>query len=105
ARSIEHVRNRGILKRFVCHDVTPVARRIADGEKDRLLLAPRFLKGLIAPRMPIDGVAGVLQQIGTALGCETVGHVRSTLQGKGERAKGKGRGKGRRVKGGEEGKG
>src|SRR5579884_1211705 len=43
--------------------MAPVARRVADRQKNRLVLAARFFKCLRAPRKPIDRVVRVLEQI------------------------------------------
>src|SRR5580704_2353881 len=50
-----------------------MARGIADRKKDRLVLAPRFFKRFGAPRVPIHGIMGVLEQVGTLLVCKLVG--------------------------------
>ena len=60
---VEHRRDRGVLERLVLHDVAPVARRVADRQKDRLVLLPRPLERLVAPRIPVHGVVRVLQQV------------------------------------------
>jgi hypothetical protein len=49
--------------------------------------------------MPIDGIVGVLEKVRAACGDKAIGHFGFTLQGKGKRAKGRGRAKGRREKG------
>ena len=64
-----------VLERFVRHHMTPVAGRIADGEEDRLLLRARLRKGLVAPRLPVDRIVGVLAQVGRLLTGETVGEA------------------------------
>ena len=64
--------DRLILERLAFHDVAPVAGRIADGEEDRLVLAPRLRKRLLPPRMPVDRVIRVLAQVRAGLGEETV---------------------------------
>ena len=71
-RRVHHRRGRLVLERLVRHDVAPVTGRIADREQDRLVLGPRLLERLGAPRMPVDGVAGVLQQVGARLVGEAV---------------------------------
>jgi hypothetical protein len=47
------------------HDVAPMAGGIADREKDRLVGPPGFGKGFRSPGTPMDGIATVLEQIGT----------------------------------------
>ena len=63
-----------VLERLVGHDVAPVAGRIADREEDRLVLGPREGERLLAPRIPIDRVVPVLEQIGARLVGEVVRH-------------------------------
>jgi hypothetical protein len=55
--------------------VTPVTGGVADAQKDRFVLAPRSFKGLIAPRIPLDWIVGVLQQIRAGFVYEMVRHV------------------------------
>ena len=52
------------LKRFMRHDVAPVAGRVADGQEDGLVLAAGLGERFLAPWMPLDRVARVLQQVG-----------------------------------------
>ena len=61
-----------LLERLPLHDVAPVARRVADGEEDGLVLAPRDLERFLAPGMPVDGVRGVLEKVGALLAGEAV---------------------------------
>ena len=61
-----------ILERLVLHDVTPVASGVADGEKDRLVLCPRPLEGLVSPRVPVDRVIRVLEEVRARLSGEAV---------------------------------
>src|SRR5262249_9958857 len=51
-----------VLERLLRHHVAPVAGRVADAEQDRPLLVPRPGEGLVAPRIPVDGVVGVLAE-------------------------------------------
>src|SRR3990167_3176847 len=53
--------------------MAPVTGGIADGQKDRLVLALRRLERLRTPGTPPDRVVGVLQEIGTFFGAEPVG--------------------------------
>src|SRR5213079_1490357 len=48
---VHQFRDLCIFKRLVSHDVTPMARRISDREKDGLFLAPRLLERLRTPRI------------------------------------------------------
>ena len=61
---VHHGGGRRVLERFVRHDVAPVARRITDGQKDGFVLAAGLVEGLLAPRIPIDRVVRVLEQVG-----------------------------------------
>ena len=49
------------------HHVAPVAGRIADGQEDRPVFAPGAVEGLLAPRIPVHGVVGVLPEVGARL--------------------------------------
>ena len=71
----ELVHDRGtgrILEGFVCHHVAPVTGRVADREQDRLVLVSRPLESLRTPRMPVDRISGVLQQVRAGLVREPV---------------------------------
>ncbi len=46
---VHHLGRRRVLERLVLHHVAPVARRVADGEQDRLVLARALAR---APRRP-----------------------------------------------------
>ena len=61
-----------VLEGLVLHDVAPVAGRVPDREEDRPVLAARPLEGLVAPRVPVDGVVGVLEEVRARLLGETV---------------------------------
>ena len=50
-----------------------MASEIANGEKDRFVLLARFFEGLLAPRIPVNGIVGVQEQIGTFRVNEPVG--------------------------------
>ena len=63
-----------VLERLVLHHVAPVARCVADGEEDRPVLLPRAGERLLAPRVPVDGVAGVLEEVRARLASQPV-HV------------------------------
>src|SRR5690606_3815592 len=64
--------DRFVLERLALHHVAPMARRVADGEEDGLVLALRALEGLVAPRVPIDGVVRVLPQVRARLAREPI---------------------------------
>ena len=63
----------GVLEALVLHHVAPVAGRVADRQKNRLVLGLRPLERLGPPRIPVDRIVGVLQQIGTGLGGRRLG--------------------------------
>jgi hypothetical protein len=44
--------------------VTPVAGGITDREKYRFIFATRFCESFFAPRIPIDRIIRVLEQVG-----------------------------------------
>ena len=68
-----HQRRRlGVLERLVLHHVAPVAGRVADREQDRPVLLARAGERLVAPGVPVDGVLGVLEQVGAGLRGEPV---------------------------------
>ena len=52
--------------------VTPVTGRVADGEKDRPVLVARPLERILAPRVPVDRVVLVLEEVRAALPAETI---------------------------------
>ncbi len=71
----ELVHDRGtgrVLEGFVRHHVAPVAGGVADREQDRLVLAARPLESLRPPRVPVDRIPGVLQQVRAGLVREPV---------------------------------
>ncbi len=68
-----------VLERLVRHDVAPVARGVADAQKNRFVLALRSLERFRSPRVPVDGVPGVLEEIGAGLVGEAVRHGVFTL--------------------------
>ena len=51
-------------KTLVFHNVAPMARRIADTHQYGFVFSLGASKGLLAPGVPIDGVIGMLQQVG-----------------------------------------
>src|SRR5262245_19897359 len=69
---VHHAGDLGILERLVLHHVAPVARRVADREEHGLVLGPGLRECLVAPGIPVDGVVGMLEQIGAGLACEPV---------------------------------
>ena len=57
------------------HHVTPVAGRVADREEDRLVLGAGAREGLLAPRVPVDRVVFVEEEVGARLTRQTVRHA------------------------------
>jgi hypothetical protein len=53
-----------VLERLVGHDVAPVAGRVAHREQDRHVAALGLGEGVVAPLPPVDGVVGVLEEVG-----------------------------------------
>ena len=69
------VHHRRDLRRFealVRHDMAPMAGGIADREQDRPVGAPGLGQRLLAPRPPMNGIFGMLQQIGAGLGTQAI---------------------------------
>src|SRR2546422_8744538 len=62
-----------VLVTLPIHDVAPGAPYRPDVQKDGLVLAPRRLKGRIAPRAPLDGLMRGAAQIGAAGFAQLVG--------------------------------
>ena len=56
-----------VLERLVLHDVAPVAGGVADREQDRPVLVARPRERLVAPRVPVDGVVRVLEEVRACL--------------------------------------
>ena len=76
---IEHASDRFVLKALVLHHVAPVTGRVPDRKKDRLVLAPRLLDRLFAPRIPIHRIVLVLQQIRARFLGEAIRHQMMSL--------------------------
>ena len=66
---IEQLGDVPILEGLALHDVTPVARAVADRQEDQLALFLGPGKSLRPPGKPIDGVVGMLEEIGAAFAC------------------------------------
>ena len=73
---VEVPRRRFVLERFAFHDVTPVTRRIADGQEDRPVQQPRSRECVGSPGVPIHRILGVLEEVRTGLPGQAVGHDR-----------------------------
>ena len=56
-----------VLEGLALHHVAPVAGRVADRDEQRLVLSRARRQRLLAPRVPVDGVVRVLEQVGGGL--------------------------------------
>ena len=61
-----------VLERFVRHHVAPMARRVADRDEDGAIPRPRFVESRFSPGAPVNGIFGVLKQVGRGLPRELV---------------------------------
>ena len=68
-----------VLEGLALHHVAPVAGGVADRDEDRLVLAAGAGERLLAPRVPVDRVVRVLEQVGGGLCGESVRHSRSQV--------------------------
>jgi hypothetical protein len=57
------------------HHVAPVTGGVADREEDRLVLTPGLLERLLAPRVPVDRIVRVLEQVRRFLAGQAVGRL------------------------------
>jgi hypothetical protein len=74
-KEVVHERGDGLVfEAFVRHDVAPVARGVADGKENRLIETLGGGEGLGAPGEPIDGIGGVLEEVGRDFVDEAVSH-------------------------------
>src|SRR5262249_33887559 len=72
--TVHELSNGGVLKRFVLHDVAPVAGRVTDAQKDWAVFAVSPFERLRTPGIPIDGIVCVLQKIRTGFIDEAIRH-------------------------------
>ncbi len=63
-----------VLEALVLHHVAPVAGRVADRQQHGLARLAGELEGLVTPRVPVDRIVGVLEQVGAGLVCQAIGH-------------------------------
>ena len=75
----------GVLEGLVRHDVAPVARAVADRD-ERQCPPPCPLERLVAPRVPVDRVLGVLEQIWARSAPKTVHSEEGTRAAKADAA-------------------
>jgi hypothetical protein len=45
-------------------EMAPMASGITTGKQERFIFLLGFLKGFIAPRIPVDGVVGMPEEVG-----------------------------------------
>ena len=69
---VHHRRGRRVLEGLVGHHVAPVAGRVADRQQDGHVPAAGLGERLVAPRVPVDRVVGVLAQVRAGLAAEPV---------------------------------
>ena len=69
---VEERRRRVVLEGLALHDVAPMAGGVADREEHRHVASTRPSERLVAPRVPVDRVAGVLQQVRARRGRQPV---------------------------------
>jgi hypothetical protein len=74
-----------VLERLVLHHVAPVARGVADREKNRPICLASARECLLAPRIPVDGVVRMLKQIRARLGGEAVHAAHDAMPRQGPR--------------------
>ena len=60
---VHQPRRRLVLERLPLHHVAPVAGGVADRDEQRLVLGAGARERLVAPRVPVDGIARVLEQV------------------------------------------
>ncbi len=75
----------GLGEALPLHHVAPVAGRVADRQEDRLVLGAGAREGLLAPRVPVDGVVLVEEEVGARLACQSVRHRCPSLRPPGPR--------------------
>ncbi len=63
-----------VLERLVRHHVTPVACGVADRKQNRFVLLPRGFERRFVPRLPVDGIIRVLQQVRARFGAQRIAH-------------------------------
>src|SRR5690606_12942448 len=73
---VHEPRDLRVLEALVRHHVAPVAGRVSDRHEHRLVELLRARERLGAPRIPVDGVVLVLEQVRRGLAREAVGHER-----------------------------
>jgi hypothetical protein len=75
--AVHGLRDRRVLEGLALHHVAPVAGRVADRDEHRLVLRAGAREGLFSPRVPVDRVLRVLEEIRGGFLREAVGHAGS----------------------------
>src|SRR3989338_320237 len=70
---IHQLCNFGVREGLFFHHMAPMTSRISYGKKDRFILFLRFLKRFFTPRIPIDWIMGMLQEIRAFFVNQTIG--------------------------------
>ena len=60
---VHHRRGRLVVERLALHHVAPVAGGVADRDEQRLALRAGATERLLPPRLPVDRVVGVLEEV------------------------------------------
>ena len=71
---VQGIGDPAVLEGLPFHHVAPVAGRVPDREEDGLLLRLRASEGFRAPRVPVDRIVLVLEQVRTLFAREPIGH-------------------------------
>ena len=71
---VEIARRRLVLERLALHHVAPVTGRVADGQEDRPVQQLGRGERVGTPRIPVDGVVRMLEEVRAGLPGEAVGH-------------------------------
>jgi hypothetical protein len=72
-RIVEDFGDGFVVEGFTFHDVAPVTRAVADGQKDEFAFLLGFFKSLRTPRIPVGWIVGVHEEIGAGLLGEAIG--------------------------------
>ena len=72
-RAIEDFRDSFVLEGLPFHHVAPVTGGISNGEEDGFVFGAGAGEGFFAPGEPVDGVVGVLEEVGAVFVDELVG--------------------------------
>ncbi len=64
-----------VFERFMGHYMAPVTGGIPDAQKDGFVFGAGLREGFLAPRIPVDRIPGVLEQIRRACVYQLIWHV------------------------------